>query len=432
MAIPPNLRPLWNELNDELSSMMVPRLQPPPSGCHDWTESDVRAYFDSGTIPACDKPSAEMDEPPSFKAEKLTIEEYEASVKQLQMWRKAQSEKLDEEEEHLEKLKRWHSRNPERRAEIKAEQQQIYFRRDEINEFCRTKLNELESRYDETNDNWDGLPPQLANDLEKLRNDFHRSNDRPDVDHVEALCDALGISYPDEPKFEGGATALIHCIRTGDKQMVNHLLQAGAKVDVTDATGATPLMWAATASTSAMLVQMLLEKKADVNTVSMRQHETALMWAVKKCNTLEVKQLLAANAEVDARNTREETALMIAADHGFAPPIQALVTAKAGLENKNKYGSTALMSAAYKGRTHAVEVLLASGAYTETTHSRFGSTALIMAAVKGHTSTVQALLAAGANTDAHDEQGHSALYYADEHRYQDVSAMLTEHIKWTA
>ena len=79
-----------------------------------------------------------------------------------------------------------------------------------------------------------------------------------------------------------------------------------------------------------------------------------LIEAAKKGDTGAVEALLAAGADVNAKNPYDWTALMRAAANGHAATVQALLEAGADINTQDKSGFTALMSAATEGHTAAV------------------------------------------------------------------------------
>jgi ankyrin repeat protein len=112
-----------------------------------------------------------------------------------------------------------------------------------------------------------------------------------------------------------------------------------------------------------------------------------------------VKALIAAGADVNARDSGGETALMWAADKGEPDGVKALIVAGADANVKSNNGGTALINAARKG-VGCVKALIAAGADV---NAKCGSeTPLIRAAQKGDADSVKALIAAGADVNAKD------------------------------
>jgi ankyrin repeat protein len=160
------------------------------------------------------------------------------------------------------------------------------------------------------------------------------------------------------------------------------LLAAGAKVNQREYEGETPLMYAAAAGQSEMIL-FLLEQGADINAVS-NNGETALVRAGGDLSTVEV--LLEKGADVELG----------------APLIRA----------------------SDSGQLDTVKVLLKHGA-NPNAELPGGGTALIAAAVQsGSKDIVEALIAAGADVSHKNKQGKTAEMLALENNHADLAEML--------
>ena len=108
-----------------------------------------------------------------------------------------------------------------------------------------------------------------------------------------------------------------------------------------------------------------------------------------------VKALIAARADVNAKNNVGDTALMMASGFGHLEVVQALLAAKADMNAKRNDGDTALMFASGNGRLEVVRALLAAGADVNA-KSRHGNTALGGASGNDRPEIVKLLKDAGA------------------------------------
>jgi hypothetical protein len=109
-------------------------------------------------------------------------------------------------------------------------------------------------------------------------------------------------------------------------------------------------------------VQSLLDEAVNVNA---RHGDgwTALMWAVQKGNLEVLKQLLAAGAEVNARDHFDgRTALILASYNGFAEIVELLLKRSADVNIEDKWGTTAGYWAIECGHTRIAGLLKAHGA----------------------------------------------------------------------
>ncbi len=207
-------------------------------------------------------------------------------------------------------------------------------------------------------------------------------------------------SFGQQPSGE----ALIDAVQNEDVAQVKKLIAEGANVNtVAPGYGTTPLMLAATVRNPEM-VKMLLDKGAKVN-VADRRGITPLweavheMWGmdVDKKDTIEVvKMLLSKGANVNARNFLGQTVLGEAARRNN-PELMKMLLAKKPKVNipDSMMGMTPLMFAAEVGNPEVVKMLLDAGAKVNSLFQ--GGTPLMVAAEVGNPEIVKMLLAAGAD-----------------------------------
>jgi ankyrin repeat protein len=173
------------------------------------------------------------------------------------------------------------------------------------------------------------------------------------------------------------------------------------------------------------MVSLLLKAGADPNG-TIPGGETALMTAARTGKVEAVKALLAAGADVNAKESkRGQTAIMWAAAEGNTEVVQELLRAGADFRTPLNTGFTAFLFAVREGRSDVVRVLLKAGAdVNETIHTgqasgprpasgagvpRPGNSALHLAVVNGHFELAAMLLDAGANPNA-AEVGYTPLH----------------------
>ena len=112
---------------------------------------------------------------------------------------------------------------------------------------------------------------------------------------------------------------------------------------------------------------------------------------------------------LDRRGYRT-TALIMAARRGHTATVEGLLAAGADVNAKDEDGNTALIATARRGHSAIAEVLLAAGADVNA-KDEDGNTALIavVGARRGNTATIEVLLAAGADVNAKNKHGETAL-----------------------
>jgi len=154
-------------------------------------------------------------------------------------------------------------------------------------------------------------------------------------------------------------------------------------------------------------VKRLLSRGLDPNSVD-PTGDPLLVIAARAGNAATVDVLLAAKANVDAKNRFGDTALMVAALNGKLDIVRKLRTRGAEL---NPRGWTPLIYAATGGHDDIVTYLLDQGADINA-QSPNGTTALMMAVRESRASTFDLLLRRGADIRHRNENGASALDWA--------------------
>ena len=187
------------------------------------------------------------------------------------------------------------------------------------------------------------------------------------------------------------------------------------------------------------LVERLLAAGADVNAKD-KDGSTALMLAAqtdddiiwgddadairvsRERSTDIVRRLLAVQGiKVNAQNEDGDTALLNAAYTGHTDIVRLLLAAGADVNAQNEDGDTALLHAAHYEYTDIARLLLAAGADVNAKY-KDGDTALMWAAFNGHLDMVivRLLLAAGADVNAQNEYGSTALMWAAQAGHTDI------------
>ncbi|MCW3050964.1 MAG: hypothetical protein JWN14_134 [Chthonomonadales bacterium] len=142
--------------------------------------------------------------------------------------------------------------------------------------------------------------------------------------------------------------------------LVKALLDGGATVNLADAGGNTPLMWAVL-SKKQQTVRLLLEKGADVNAKN-RLGLTPLYCAAIESDLSLARLLLARGAVANAKTTDGITALHTAALGGQTEMVRLLCESGGDLNARQWDGETPLDLAARSRHNDCVDLLLARGA----------------------------------------------------------------------
>lgn len=172
------------------------------------------------------------------------------------------------------------------------------------------------------------------------------------------------------------------------------------------------------------IVEMLIERGADVNT----QGGTPLSSAVKswgkssKEREAVVKALLQAGANPNSVDSRGCTPLCHARNGGM---VRLLIEAGANPNLGRDNGETPLMLAVKRGDAAAVKLLLDKGADTEIKNKE-GLAPLLVAAQRGDLDTIKLLVEKHANLETEDPKGRTPLSWAGWNRRDAAMKYLME------
>ena len=168
---------------------------------------------------------------------------------------------------------------------------------------------------------------------------------------------AMGERVNVKDKGYGGNSPLHVAVEHGNYEIVEFLLNSGAKINSKNTEKQTPLMMLDDDATPE-LVNLLLRHNAKINLVD-KQGNTALMIAAEYAKPEVLQSLISAGANVNAVNKQGRTALMRAADNSDLENVKFLLGAGANAQTVDKEGETALSSTSNEG---VKQVLLAYGA----------------------------------------------------------------------
>lgn len=201
---------------------------------------------------------------------------------------------------------------------------------------------------------------------------------------LEAVAVLIKARANVNARANDGSTPLICSIRDKKLEIVRQLIASGARLDVKDDAGNTPLSMASKAGEK--FVQVLVDAGAKDD------GKTPLQRAAEKGNVEAIRKLVVAGAAVNETGPQRITALHLAAQAGSAPCVQVLLAKGANPKAKTDQEITALHVAK---TAEVAELLLAAGAPLDPKTPR--DSPLCMAAVNGRTEVVRYLLKYGAD-----------------------------------
>jgi ankyrin repeat protein len=251
-----------------------------------------------------------------------------------------------------------------------------------------------------------------------------------DTEIVEALLQ--GGAKTDLPN-ERGVPPLQRAVERGHPEMVRLLLRHQAATEARDKHGRTVLMSAALNGENKIL-ELLLQYSARVDALDDGDRTVLLILAAdtsrRKWDEETIKIVLATAINVEHVDRISRTALHWAAISGKTDLAGALLN-KSGRQPANvkavtERGKTALHLAAESNHLEIVKLLLVCGAETEATSDGYW-TPLLNAAQNGHHEVVDLLLDSKANVNARTSSGMTALHWAAEQGHlRVVQSILKE------
>jgi ankyrin repeat protein len=240
------------------------------------------------------------------------------------------------------------------------------------------------------------------------------------------------ITSPDidlDAKEPDDSTALLWATYKVDRELVRALLKAGAKANVTNRFGASPLSEAVKLG-DAELARMLLDAGADANSPN-QDNQTALMLAASTGSLKIAELLIAKGASVNAvESFRGQTALMWAAAGNFPDIVDLLIAHRANVKLRAMHddwprqmtsepraqfrptgGLTALLYATRSGCYRCAVAIVKAGADVNQPNPD-GITPLINALDSRSFDIAMFLLDKGANPATWDMYGRTPIYVA--------------------
>lgn len=181
------------------------------------------------------------------------------------------------------------------------------------------------------------------------------------------------------------------------------------------------------------------DRKAEINRLD-REGYTPLAYAAQNGCMEIVKLLVESGAVVDATEKYSRwTPLLRAAQNRRADTVRYLLEHRANVNAKAGYGQTPLTEAisgsvffhdvSKEDRDETIRALLAAGADVNLP-GRYGRTPLITAVFQGAVDLVRLLIGKGADLSAKDEEGKTALDYAEKRDEREIKDILKNKGRW--
>ncbi|MBL8714152.1 MAG: ankyrin repeat domain-containing protein [Alphaproteobacteria bacterium] len=221
------------------------------------------------------------------------------------------------------------------------------------------------------------------------------------------------------------ATALTWAASTGNLEAATLLIEKGADVNASDGVA----LAMATKNEKIDVARLLIKKGADINAGPGSNSGSPLFFAAQDGNAEFVKELFDGGATLNYRGYSRITSLIAAAMQGHTDVVKLLVEHGAEANEGDMNGMTPIMWMAlanpnqglnYRG---IIEILLNYRAEIDARDKK-GMTALMHAAKHGHKQFVEFLVFKGADKGATDNDGKTALDYAEDNNRDDLTNIL--------
>jgi uncharacterized protein len=214
----------------------------------------------------------------------------------------------------------------------------------------------------------------------------------------------------------------------GNAAVLRRLLDAGADVATTDASGDTLLMAAARAGNVAA-VELLCDHGAAANAADPQYGHTALMWAVRRNDTAITRLLLTRGATIEAHTRVGEKPAARPPGAGGGSHGVGIVRSGVppqGEQQPTPGGMTPLLFAARDGLLDAAKLLVEGGANVNTPDPN-GITPLVMALTNGQIAVARFLLDHGADPKRGDSWDRTPLWAAVDIRNLAARSGTSQH-----
>lgn len=158
------------------------------------------------------------------------------------------------------------------------------------------------------------------------------------------------------------------------------------------------------------------------------QGRSPLLLAVAGNHVAIAKALLAAGANINAQAANRDTPWLLAGAAGRAEIVAAMIPLKPDLAIRNRYGGNALIPACERAHVETVKLLLGSGIDLDHVND-LGWTCLLEIVILGdggprHQEVAKLVLEAGADPSLADKDGVSPLAHARQRGQRAVAALI--------
>jgi ankyrin repeat protein len=235
---------------------------------------------------------------------------------------------------------------------------------------------------------------------------------------IKKLATKASVNAPLPDK----STALAWAVDRQDEESVKLLLAAGAKPNVADVSGATPLMLACELGQPGIVSDLL---KAGASAKQARPDGISVLALCAGSSTTDVLgQLTAQGADVNAADQQGQTPLMWAAMHGRTDNIKFLLAHGANVNAVEQKGFTPLFFALRSKNNDAAMALLNAGADYKAILPDDGTSIAAAAIMEGNTPFASEVVSRGVDLNQRDKEGRQLIHVAAANGNADVIKLI--------
>lgn len=261
--------------------------------------------------------------------------------------------------------------------------------------------------------------------LPVLGGEIHRAIEADSLAWVKQIlaADPGAVHQRDDDRFR--SLPIHYVANTGNVEILELLLEAGAEIDAGDSDNSTAL-GAAAMSGNDEIVALLIERGADVN-IRDRKADCPLSFATYGRDSTVVQLLLDAGADLYFRNPNGETLLHVASQRGVRMLVEHLLDNDADIDARAAGGATPVGYAAMSGHPEIVALLLERGADPNGAQTEDAATPLEYTTWRNQVECARTLIEKGAMVDRLGHRNNTPLVWAADRSSLEMVELLLSH-----
>jgi len=242
--------------------------------------------------------------------------------------------------------------------------------------------------------------------------------------NLAKVTDAVTSGADVNKKDPDNESPLFIAVKKNRKEIVEHLLSKGAKVNDINGDYGTTALYRSCFDGALDITKVLVDAGANINFKRMDGFSPLYIAVVNNQKHI-VEYLVSKGVNIDEKNGQQEnTALVKACFDGSLDIAKVLVDAGANMNLKTKDKISPLLYAVEYKHKHIVEYLISKGVNIDEKNGQVENTALIKACENGSLDIAKVLVDAGANINLKSKAGFAPLYMAVDKKHKPIVEYL--------